>query len=285
MAEIKGIDVSGYNTNGKDLNGNPIPIDWKQVKQSGIEFAIPKIIRKDLTADKQFENNWYNSIENGVAIGGVYNYSYATTVDKARIDADAVINTLNTRKTTVWLDVEDDVQKNLGIELIHIINAYQNAIKSAGLTFGVYTGLSFYNSYIKPYEKYFDCNFWIAKYGRNNGLMPSVKPKINKPMVGWQYSSEAIIPGIVGFCDVNVFYSGIETNQKQDPIYPTLRNGDRNAYVLAWQIFLNLQGYNCGKEDGWFGLKTESAVKLFQSNNKLNPNGIIDMKTWSKVNP
>ena len=40
-----GIDVSAYQGT----------IDWTKVKASGIQFAILKIIRKDLNRDKQFE--------------------------------------------------------------------------------------------------------------------------------------------------------------------------------------------------------------------------------------
>ena len=72
MSKI-GIDVSSYQGT----------IDWKKVKAAGIEFAILKVIRKDLNPDKQFERNWAGCELNGVTIQGVYNYSYATTVEKA----------------------------------------------------------------------------------------------------------------------------------------------------------------------------------------------------------
>ena len=43
--KIKGIDVSGYNGN----------INWSKVAENGVEFAILKVIRKDLQPDKYFE--------------------------------------------------------------------------------------------------------------------------------------------------------------------------------------------------------------------------------------
>lgn len=273
--EIKGIDVSGYQGS----------VDWKQVKKFGVEFAILKVIRKDLDPDKQFENNWLGCKSNDIAIGGVYNYSYATSVDKARIDAERVVEVLNGRKTIVWLDVEDVCQKNLGIELIRIINTYEHVIKSAGLEFGVYTGLSFYNSFFKPYEQYINWRMWIAKYGKNKGeYVPTSKPPVVKNMAGWQHTSKATIPGIVGKVDANVFYCDIQTGQVKNVSYPILKKGDHNNYVLAWQIYLNLNGYDCGKEDGWFGVKTEAAVIEFQEDKELNADGIIGYRTWRKVN-
>lgn len=64
---------------------------------------------------------------------------------------------------------------------------------------------------------------------------------------------------------------------------PTLRKGDRNAYVLNWQKFLNLNGYHCGTEDGIFGPNTEEAVKQWQIVHGLKADGIIGPKTWATL--
>lgn len=195
--------------NGIDVSSYQGAIDWTKVKNDGINFAILKIIRKDLNPDKQFENNWKGCESNNIPIQGVYNYSYATSTGKAIGDANEVLNILNGRKTMVCLDVEDACQKNLGSKLIAIINAYAEIITNAGLDFGVYTGLSFYNSYIKPYGgvKY---PLWIARYGANNGTMDvKYQPQIDN-MIGWQYSSKGKVNGIAGNVDMNVWYKGLE---------------------------------------------------------------------------
>ena len=71
----KGIDVSSYQGN----------IDWSKVKWAEVQFAILKIIRKDLNPDKTFEQNWKGCTDVGMPIQGVYNYSYATTVGQVRL--------------------------------------------------------------------------------------------------------------------------------------------------------------------------------------------------------
>ena len=86
-----GIDVSAYQGT----------IDWTKVKTGGIQFAILKIIRKDLNRDKQFEANWTGCKANGLTIQGVYNYSYATTVTKARNDARKVSECSRSFRTTI----------------------------------------------------------------------------------------------------------------------------------------------------------------------------------------
>lgn len=195
----KGIDVSSYQG----------VIDWNKVKSDGVEFAILKVIRKDLNPDKQFENNWTGCEAVGMPIHGVYNYSYATTVSKAKSDAKKVLAILNGRKVKVCLDVEDVCQKGLGKLLIDIINAYAEVIQGAGLEFLVYTGDSFYKSYIKPYDTE-KREWWIAKYGKNTGQMDEAyKPNV-PGMIGWQFTSKATVNGISGDVDMNVWFEEIE---------------------------------------------------------------------------
>ena len=67
--------------------------------------------------------------------------------------------------------------------------------------------------------------------------------------------------------------------------HPTLKKGDRNEYVRAWQIYLNSHGYSCGKygADGIFGKDTEKAVKAYQKDRGLTPDGVIGSATWDSI--
>ena len=200
---LKGIDVSAYQG----------IIDWSAVKNDGMEFAILKITRKDLNRDKQFEAHWKGANDNHVIVQGVYNYTYATTVAKARTDAQKVLEILNGRKAMVWLDVEDECLKNLKGTLVNIINAYGEVIQSAGLRFGVYTGQFYYNNYIKPYGE-IHYPFWLARYGKNTGEMDlKYKPTLSG-MIGWQYTSKGRVNGIQGDVDMDVWYEDIVEEEK-----------------------------------------------------------------------
>ena len=138
MQVIKGIDVSSYNG----------MIDWRAVKKEGWSFAILKVIRKDLSADKSFEYNWNECIEIGMPIQGVYNYTYAKTVEKAKTDARAVLKVLGSdRHPMVWLDYED-ASLPKGELAADIINAYGDVITAGGCAFGIYFGKSYYESYL-----------------------------------------------------------------------------------------------------------------------------------------
>lgn len=74
-----------------------------------------------------------------------------------------------------------------------------------------------------------------------------------------------------------------QTVLKPGEYYPTLKQGSKGDYVLAWQVFLNANGYPCGIEDGIFGKNTRLAVIEYQKDHDLSPDGIIGPKTWNSL--
>ena len=285
------IDVSAYNG----------AIDWKKVKAAGVDAAILKVIRKDLLPDKRFEANWEGCEKAGMALAGVYNYSYATTAVKARTDAQKVLDILAGRKVKVWLDIEDACLKGKGKTLIAIINAYGDVITAAGHEFGVYTGLSFYNSYIKPWAGYVKHGFWIARYPststRTIKQMPDVKkqPAILHVLEGWQWSSAGSVPGIKGKVDLNIWYGKIPAKEPVGCPYPV---PERVIYVpkvgpkmsgndVKWiQCHLIRLGFLPAKNsksksniDGIYGKDTRTAVMAAQKHYGIKVDGIVGAGT------
>ena len=272
---MKGIDVAKWNG----------VIDWKKVKEDGVQFAILKAINKQCKVEDSFNRNYTGALSVGLPID-VYNYSYATTVSKATADAQSVLNAIKGKKVgTVWLDVEDKIQMNLGMTLIDIINAYKYIIEKAGYGFGVYTGLSFYNTLIKPYHSFLDCKFWIARYPSgavvdlNFEPAESKKPNIMHALWGWQYTSSGKVNGISGNVDLDIRYND---PAKDNIAHPVLRKGSNGVYVEVLQKKLNDAGYSLAV-DGDFGNKTLEAVKDYQKVNGLVVDGIVGAKTWEKL--
>lgn len=292
---MKGIDVSAYQGE----------IDWAKAKADGAEFAILKVIRKDLKPDKMFEKNYKECERVGELVQGVYNYSYATTVEKAKIDAHRVLDILGNRKPMVWLDVEDNCQKGLGYRLLDIILAYKKIIIESGRQFGVYTGLSFYNTYLKAYSTYlFDVPFWIARYPSKSETTIKApvnilkKPVITNILYGWQYSSTCKINGISGTVDANEWYVKTEKTSYASSVgeMPTLKYGDSGKEVKKLQELLLKNRFKTaivmvgGKEvrknveaDGKFGPVTFSALQRYQKYVGINPTGICDDQTWMSL--
>lgn len=63
----------------------------------------------------------------------------------------------------------------------------------------------------------------------------------------------------------------------------TIRKGSKNINVGFLQLFLNTYEINRLKIDCDFGGKTEEAVKNFQLNKGLEIDGIVGVKTWTKI--
>lgn len=235
---MKGIDVAKWNG----------IIDWKKVKTAGVEFAVLKVIDKSNKTESSFIRNYAGASAQGLPLD-VYNYLYTTTEAAAREAARAVVNALAGRKIgKVWADVEDVCLKNKGILLIRIINTYKAVIEAAGYEFGVYTGLSFYNSYIKPYKDYIDCDFWIARYPSTKDMTinmdptASKKPSISHNLWGWQHSSRGRVPGISGYVDLDICYTKVDSSgimQSTTTYYP--RYTGTSASIVA---ALNAVGVN-----------------------------------------
>ena len=217
------IDVSSYNG----------VVDWKKAKSYGCQGAILKIIRKDLNRDKKFDENFTACNENGIG-WGVYNYSYATTIAKAKSDMELVCDILDKIDKThfaygVWFDIEDKVQAALSkTKIAEIINAAQEVVESRGYTFGVYTGMSYHNEHID--RKLVKCrNWWIARYYQGNKRMqitvtPDEEKKPAMANIAWQYTSSGRFPKVIstgnsGNFDLNVLYKEpvkkkVEENKK-----------------------------------------------------------------------
>lgn len=252
------VDVSSYNGT----------VDWKKAKQYGVDGAILKIIRKDLKRDNGFNRNYQACNENELA-WGVYNYSYATTITKAKSDMELVCDILDkidksSFKYGVWFDIEDKVQASLSkAKIAEIINAAQAVVESRGYKFGVYTGMSYYNEHID--RKRVKCrNWWIARYYRGDARMqiatnPDEKKKPTMANIAWQYTSKGRFPktisnGNSGNFDLNVLYKEpvkkkVEENTKKPvkkkTVYYPRYKGKSKSLVDA----LKSLGINSGKNN------------------------------------
>lgn len=196
---MRGIDISAWN-NVKD---------YAAAKADGVQFAIIKVLDKNNEPDKRFEEHMSGCKKAGIHVPGGYNYSYATTVEKARKDAKAWLETAQGRIKKCWLDWEDNSLPK-GKEAVKIIRAYAKVIKSEDVGFGVYCGLSWYNSYLRRYADGLPYPFWIARYPSEKSMslktIPdnTMTPGIDNKLYAWQYSQNGHVNGIEGAVDLNI---------------------------------------------------------------------------------
>jgi hypothetical protein len=103
--------------------------------------------------------------------------------------------------------------------------------------------------------------------------------------------------GLVVDCSVNVRTGGMsgwthyaipvglyrEGEIPVEIVKPTLRKGDEGPAVVELQEILTQCGYNPGSVDGKFGTLTRNAVISFQTDEQLDPDGIVGRKTWAAL--
>lgn len=81
----------------------------------------------------------------------------------------------------------------------------------------------------------------------------------------------------------DVDYEGVAANEIRVAL-PTLRRGDEGAAVKELQTILNATGKYGGLEvDGIYGRATMAAVRAFQGDNGLTPDGICGPLTWAAL--
>jgi peptidoglycan hydrolase-like protein with peptidoglycan-binding domain len=67
------------------------------------------------------------------------------------------------------------------------------------------------------------------------------------------------------------------------PTCPTLRRGSRGPAVVMLQRLLNQRGFNVGPVTGFFGPRTEAAVRAFQGSERIPVTGVVDVVTWTAL--
>lgn len=100
---------------------------------------------------------------------------------------------------------------------------------------------------------------------------------------------------MVGFRkDVKAAMSGVKVEPTTQPAAPVvekrspqnvrwLSRGMSGDDVITLQGALTARGFDCGKADGKFGVKTEAALKQFQTKYSLGADGIAGNGTWGKL--
>ncbi len=192
---IKGIDVS-Y------AQGT---INWAAVKDAGIEFAMIRASRGDISStrpmaqDKTFKYNIESAIGYGIDVG-VYHYLYASTVKEAVKEAKFFIESIKPYNITypVVLDVEEQYQADLGKEkLTRICKAFLDEIEKAGYYGMIYANKAWLTNHLDM-DELEGTEVWLAQWN----TVPTYKGKFGM----WQYSSKGIVSGIDGYVDLNLSY-------------------------------------------------------------------------------
>lgn len=277
MATKKGIDISQYQTN----------VDFKKVKASGIDYVIiragyGKYVKQK---DPQFETHYKNAKAAGLDVG-VYWYSYALSVEDAKLEAQTCLSVIKGKKFEypIYFDLEEQNQFAKGRSFCDsIVKAFCGEIEKAGYFAGLYISRSPLQQYISSSvaNKY---ALWIAEYAS--------KCNYGGTYGMWQYSSTSKINGINGNVDCDYCYVDYPAVIKSSGLngYPKptalkvldtagFKRGDKGTGVYAYKKLLKLAANATGvsinlADDGGFGGGTETATNKMLKKLGYKQNGI-----------
>lgn len=205
VSKVYGIDVSYYQGN----------IDWKKVKNSGVEFVIVRVGYRGygssgtLVEDPKFKTYLDGAAKAGLKVG-VYFYTQAITTAEAQEEAKFVLDRIKgySLQMPVYYDIES-VDYDTGrldsaglskAQKTALCTAFCDTIIKSGYSAGVYANYTWLNYYIDGAGLGKKYPIWLAHYTSNTNY--------DQRMDMWQYSGSGTVSGISAYTDVNVWYSG-----------------------------------------------------------------------------
>ncbi len=195
---VAGIDVSSYQRD----------VDWNQVKEAGIEFAMIRVGYRGfetgkLDLDDLFLSHIQGALDAGIEVG-VYFFSQALTPEEAREEAEYVLTWIEGYDVTYpvvfdWEEVEGPArtdEMNM-LMLTSCAQAFCEVIEEAGYRPSVYFNQAYgYQQFNLVSLRQYD--FWLAEYAP----VPSFAYDVQM----WQYTNEGTVPGIPGPVDLNIAF-------------------------------------------------------------------------------
>ena len=195
---VLGIDVSEWQGQ----------IDWQQVKEAGVEFAMIRVGWRGseqgvLTEDTYAKANLAAATEAGVKVGA-YIFSQAISVDEAVEEANFLLNivkdyTIEMPLVFDWEFIHADARtgKMDTQTLTACAKAFCNTVKLAGYTPMIYfnTDQSYQLLELRELVAY---PFWLAQYD----TVLNYPYKIDM----WQYTETGSVPGSATDVDINLYF-------------------------------------------------------------------------------
>lgn len=227
---MKGIDLSTWQRN----------VDYKKLKEQGIEFAIIRCgYGKELNQkDNMFERHYKGLKENGIKVGA-YHYSYANTIERAKQESIACLEFIKDKEFEfpIFFDIEDSSLENLDKNLLtKICETFCNYLESKNYFVGVYANLNWFKNKLDVNRLASLYQIWLAQWG--GSYTKDFRVDI------WQKTSEGEILGIYGDVDINecfTDYSIIKekgfngftknSNIKEKEIIYTVKKGDTLTFI------------------------------------------------------
>ena len=201
--------VAKYKTNdtkiGIDISKWQGTIDFKKVKDAGVEFAIVRVgyyNGEKYVLDSKFKEYMQGLAENDIPVG-IYFYSYADSYTQAISDAVWVISQIKDYKIEYpvafdWEEWADFNSYNLSFyQLSSIGETFLDVVNIGGYK-GLWYSSKSYLKYIWYPSKY---DTWLAHYTNN-----LAKSDYEGEYKYWQICADGRVDGIKGDVDIDIMF-------------------------------------------------------------------------------
>ena len=210
-------DKKGYlkSKNGIDISIWNKIVNWKDIKNSGIDFVMIRSSGSFASNGKLYkDNNFVSNIRGALAAGldvGVYHYSQAITNQEAITEANFVDSIIRPYKSRITLPIALDREiytdssgyvgrtYNIGREKdTEVSLTFLDHMKKLGYNPSFYSYTSYLNNSVNSSKISRKYPIWVAQY--------NYKCDYNGQYHMWQYTSKGKIKGIEGNVDLNLMY-------------------------------------------------------------------------------
>ena len=204
-ADIKK-QYAGENTYfGLDVSKWQGRINYEKVASAGVDFVMIKLggtngIGGDYYVDPKFKENIEGFLEQGIQVG-VYFYSYANSIDKAKQDAEWVINQIKDYQVTLpiafdWENWGSFNKFGIGFKTLSLCaDSFIKTLEKSGYHGVLYSS----KNYLEKIWNTLDHDVWLAHY--------TDKTDYEGKYMMWQLTSGGVIPGITdNTVDVDILY-------------------------------------------------------------------------------
>ena len=189
------IDLSDWNEN----------VDWSRLIDYGIGGVIVKI-SEGRTLSELFAKNIAGAAARGLK-WGVYAFTHAQSTDRAKEEAQTVIDALETLgygapPLGIWIDVEaPEVIGQDREDVTAICSAFISTCNAAGYSAGIYASLSTLTDCINVNDLADYVPYWCAQYAEACDFMDYYP---DNRLAGWQCTDSYNIDG--NNYDLSVWY-------------------------------------------------------------------------------
>lgn len=184
---------------GVDLSHHQGNVDWRKIKQGGVEYAFIKTTEGNSFLDPRFLDNWQSARRAGVRRGA---YHFFSPNDDPVRQADYFLASLGSDRGELApvIDIESSGGGISKSDYTARVKAFLDRVESVtGKKPMIYTSARLWDQYTTRPAWAGQYPLWVAQYGASSPSLPAGWSKADY----WQFSNKGKISGVAGNVDLD----------------------------------------------------------------------------------